>query len=203
MSVKLRLSRIGKKKQPYYRIVAIDSKSSRDGSYLDKVGHYNPVTHPAELTIDRAKALKWLNEGALPSDTVNSLFRKHGILHEWDLRKRGLNDEQVAEELGKWQDLQIQRGKREEAMSAMARREGDVKKAAKSEAVPHEAKAPAAAASVETVAEEPAAAAAEASLVAEPVDVVVEEVAPAAEEAQQPAPEAPAAEESGEPKGDA
>jgi len=179
LSVKLRLSRIGKKKQPYYRIVAIDSKSSRDGSYLDKIGHYNPVTQPAELTIDRAKALMWLNDGAIPSDTVNSLFRRQGILHEWDLRKRGIGDEKVAEELGKWQDAQVQRGKREEAKMAMAKRETEAKKPAKSEPAP-ETKAPV-----------------EAAAPAVEADIVVEEAAPAAAET------APAAEESTEPKSEA
>jgi small subunit ribosomal protein S16 len=179
------LSRIGKKKQPYYRIVAIDSKSSRDGSYLDKIGQYNPVTQPAELTIDRAKALKWLNDGAIPSDTVNSLFRRSGILHEWDLRKRGASDEKVAEELGKWQDSQIQRSKREEAKTAMAKRAAETKKPAKAEAAP-EAKSPEAVlAPAEPVAAEPAAA--------------VEEVAPAAEAA----PAEPAVEESTEPVSEA
>lgn len=131
MAVKLRLSRIGKKKQPFYRIVAIDSKSSRDGSYLDKIGHYNPVTQPAELVIDRSKALQWLNDGAIPSDTVNSLFRTSGLLLEWDLRKRGANDDKVAEEMAKWQAQQLMRGKRQEAEQAQAERETSAKKPAK------------------------------------------------------------------------
>lgn len=185
MSVKLRLSRIGKKKQPYYRIVAIDSKSSRDGSYLDKIGHYNPVTQPASLTIDRSKALQWLNNGAIPSDTVNSLFRRQGILHEWDLRKRGVSEEQVTEEMGKWQDAQIQRGKREEAKNAMAKRETETQKPAKAAA---EAKAP-----VEAPVETPV----EAAAPAVEADIVVEESAPAAPET------APDAAESTEPKSEA
>ncbi|HOT98363.1 MAG TPA: 30S ribosomal protein S16 [bacterium] len=192
MSVKLRLSRIGKKKQPYYRIVAIDSKSSRDGSYLDKIGHYNPVTQPATLTIDRAKALQWLNNGAIPSDTVNSLFRRQGILHEWDLRKRGISDEQVTEEMGKWQDAQIQRGKREEAKNAMAKRETEAQKPAKS-AAGAEIKATVGTPAPAAEAEAPVEAAAP---VAE-ADIVVEESAPAAAET------ASDAAESTEPKSEA
>ncbi len=187
MSVKLRLSRIGKKKQPFYRIVAIDSRSSRDSSYLDKIGHYNPVTRPAELVIDRAKALKWLGDGATPSDTVNSLFRSQGILHEWEMRKRGASAETIAEEMTRWQDQQLQRSKREEAKQAMEKRETEAKKPAKSEAKAPAAAAPAPAPAESPAAEEPAVA------------------APAAEAAvaEEPAAEAPAAEESTEPESEA
>ncbi|HNS72937.1 MAG TPA: 30S ribosomal protein S16 [bacterium] len=221
MSVKLRLSRIGKKKQPFYRIVAIDSKSSRDSSYLDKIGHYNPVTKPAELVIDRAKALKWLGDGAIPSDTVNSLFRSKGILHEWDLRKRGASEEKIAEEMTLWQDQQLQRSKREEAKNAMAKRETEAKKPAKPEAKAPAAEKPAPVAAAAVPEPEPAPAAEEPAPVAaaeEPAPEsapAAEEPAPAAEEpapvaaaeerAPEPAPadEAPAAEESTEPKSEA
>jgi small subunit ribosomal protein S16 len=225
LAVKLRLRRIGKKKQPFYRIVAIDSKAPRDGSYLDKIGHYNPVTQPAEVVIDRTKAMAWLNDGATPSDTVNSLFRRDGILHEWELRKRGASEEQVIEELGKWQDLQVQRGKRLEAKAAMAKRESEEKKPAKAAAAPAESTkpvekaAPAAAPAVEepaVVAEvveapaapvEPAAASPvmeEPAVVAEAAEVPevpeVPEVAEVAEVAEAPAEPAVAAEASTEPK---
>jgi len=208
LSVKLRLSRIGKKKQPFYRIVAIDSRSSRDSSYLDKIGHYNPVTQPAELVIDRAKALKWLSDGAIPSDTVNSLFRSQGILHEWEMHKRGANDETIAEEMTRWQDLQLQRSKREEAKQAMEKRETETKKPAKSEA-----KAPAAEAPAPAPVEAPAAAPAAEAPAPAPVEApaaapVAEEPpaeAPAPEEpaAEAPAAEEPAPEESAEPKSEA
>lgn len=182
MAVKLRLRRIGKKKQPFYRIVAIDSRAPRDGSYLDKIGHYNPITHPAEVLIDRAKAFQWLNNGAIPSDTVMSLFRHEGILHEWDLRKRGMNDEQVAAELAKWQELQEQRAKRREAKEAMKKRESEKKKESEKpeEAPAAKAAQPAAAAPVAAVAETPA----------EPVAETV--VEPVAETAAEPVVETPA-----------
>ena len=195
MAVKLRLRRFGKKKQPFYRIVAIDSRAPRDGSYLDKIGHYNPITHPAEILIDRAKAFQWLNTGAIPSDTVNSLLRREGILHEWDLRKRGMNEEQIAAELGKWQALQEQRAKRREAREAMQKREGarkqesDSQKAEEvpaSKAVKPAAEAAPVKAAAEPVAEEaPVEAAAEPAVAETPAAESTVEEKPA-----EPAPEA-------------
>lgn len=80
MAVKIRLTRMGAKKRPTYRIVASDSRRPRDGKYLELIGTYNPVATPAEVKIDEKKALKWLNTGAIPSDTVRSLFSKVGIM---------------------------------------------------------------------------------------------------------------------------
>ena len=72
MAVKLRLRRMGSKKQPFYRIVAADSRSPRDGKFIEIVGTYNPLTKPSSIDIDETKALKWLSDGAKPSDTVNA-----------------------------------------------------------------------------------------------------------------------------------
>lgn len=80
MSVKIRLKRFGAKKKPFYRIVVADSRSPRDGRFIDEIGYYNPVAEPAELKIDPEKAKKWLNVGAQPSDTVRSLLKKEGIV---------------------------------------------------------------------------------------------------------------------------
>lgn len=71
---------MGRKKRPFYRIVVADSKSRRDGAYVDVLGYYNPITVPAEVKIDEEKALKWLGTGALPSDTTKNLFTKAGIM---------------------------------------------------------------------------------------------------------------------------
>ena len=79
MAVKLRLKRMGSKQKPYYRIVAADSRSPRDGRFIETIGTYNPIKNPAELSIDEEKALKWLNNGAIPTDTVKNLFTKNGI----------------------------------------------------------------------------------------------------------------------------
>lgn len=80
MAVKLRLTRMGAKKRPMYRIVASDSHRSRDGQYLELIGTYNPTTDPATVRIDKEIAMKWLTNGAIPSDTVRSLFQKEGIM---------------------------------------------------------------------------------------------------------------------------
>ena len=83
MAVKLRLKRMGAKQKPFYRIVAADARSPRDGRFIETVGTYNPVAQPAEVKIDKELALKWLNTGAQPTDTVASLLRKEGIMKEY------------------------------------------------------------------------------------------------------------------------
>lgn len=80
MAVKLRLTRMGAKKAPFYRIVAIDSRKARDGQYIEQIGYYNPVRQPAEIKIDAELAKKWLAVGAQPTDTVRDLLYHAGIL---------------------------------------------------------------------------------------------------------------------------
>ncbi len=80
MAVKLRLARHGAKRDPFYRIVASDSRSPRDGRFIEIIGYYDPTRQPAEVKIDEEKALKWLSEGAQPSDTVRNLFSKQGLI---------------------------------------------------------------------------------------------------------------------------
>jgi len=82
MAVKLRLTRMGAKKRPFYRIVATDSRRPRDGQYLELVGTYAPLDD-GEVKINEEVALKWLNSGAIPTDTVRSLFRKAGIMQKF------------------------------------------------------------------------------------------------------------------------
>ncbi len=89
MAVKLRLKRMGAKQKPFYRIVAADSRSPRDGRFIETVGTYNPVANPAEVKINKELAMKWLNNGAEPTDTVRALFRKEGILEEFAASKKG------------------------------------------------------------------------------------------------------------------
>jgi small subunit ribosomal protein S16 len=80
MAVKLRLKRGGSKQRPFYRIVAADARSPRDGRFIDTVGTYNPIPSNYEVTIDEEKALYWLSNGAQPTDTVRSLLSQKGIL---------------------------------------------------------------------------------------------------------------------------
>ncbi len=83
MAVKLRLTRMGKTKQPTYRIVATDTRTKRDGEYIELIGTYNPLTKPATVKLDEEVALKWLKEGAIPSDTVKNLFKEAGIMKKF------------------------------------------------------------------------------------------------------------------------
>ncbi|GIN18969.1 MULTISPECIES: 30S ribosomal protein S16 [Siminovitchia] len=83
MAVKIRLKRLGAKKSPFYRIVVADSRSPRDGRIIEEVGTYNPVAQPAIVDINEESALKWLQDGAKPSDTVRNLFSKQGIMEKY------------------------------------------------------------------------------------------------------------------------
>ncbi|MBQ6476482.1 MAG: 30S ribosomal protein S16 [Clostridia bacterium] len=76
MSVRIRLKRVGAKKAPVYRVVVADSRSPRDGRFIEEIGYYNPVTDPAEIRIDTEKANEWIKKGAQPSDTVRALLKK-------------------------------------------------------------------------------------------------------------------------------
>ncbi len=89
MAVKIRLKRMGAKKAPFYRIVAADSRSPRDGRFIELVGTYNPTTQPAEVKINEEVALKWLNNGAQPTDTVKNLLSDAGIIAKFAKAKQG------------------------------------------------------------------------------------------------------------------
>jgi len=83
MAVKLRLQRFGSKKRPYYRVVAADSRNPRDGRFIEIIGTYHPIEKDNILKIDEDKAMKWLNNGAQPTDTVKSLLSKMGIIEKF------------------------------------------------------------------------------------------------------------------------
>ena len=102
MAVKLRLRRMGKKKQPIYKVVAADSRSPRDGKFLEAIGLYNPLTNPHTIQLKEDRALYWLGVGAQPTDTVKSLLRQAGVTYKRELLGRGLSEEQVAVELENW-----------------------------------------------------------------------------------------------------
>lgn len=80
MAVKIRLRRMGAKNAPFYRVVVTDSRSPRDGKFIEAIGYYNPISNPKEIKIDVEKAKKWLNNGAQSSDTVKLLFKSQGII---------------------------------------------------------------------------------------------------------------------------
>ena len=92
MAVKLRLKRMGAKKRPFYRIVAADSRSPRDGSFIEVVGTYNPISEPAEIKVNEELAIKWLKNGAQPTDTVRNLLSKQGIMKKYHEQKMVSNE---------------------------------------------------------------------------------------------------------------
>lgn len=88
MAVKLRLKRMGAKQKPFYRIVAADSRSPRDGRFIEVVGTYNPIKKPAEVNVNEELALKWLNNGAQPTETVRAILSKEGIMKKYAESKK-------------------------------------------------------------------------------------------------------------------
>ncbi len=83
MATKIRLKRMGAKKRPFYRVVVADARAPRDGKFIEEIGYYDPATEPATIKIDEEKALKWLTDGAKPSDTAKSLLQKQGIMAKY------------------------------------------------------------------------------------------------------------------------
>ncbi|KIS02679.1 30S ribosomal protein S16 [Paucilactobacillus wasatchensis] len=87
MSVKIRLKRVGSKKRPFYRIVVADSRSPRDGRFIEEVGTYNPLIEPAVVKLEEENIMQWLNNGAQPSDTVRNILSKAGIMKKYHEEK--------------------------------------------------------------------------------------------------------------------
>lgn len=106
MPVKLRLQRRGKKGKPFYWIIAADSRAKRDGKFIEKIGHYNPTTNPADIDLDLDSAVRWLQNGAQPTDTVRAILSYKGALLKNHLaggvRKGALTEEQAEERFNEW-----------------------------------------------------------------------------------------------------
>lgn len=106
MPAKIRLQRHGKKGQPFYHIVVADSRSPRDGKFIEKLGTYNPLTNPAEVTLNFDRALYWVGVGAVPTDTARSLLSKKGVMLKYHLmggiRKGALTEEQAEVKFQAW-----------------------------------------------------------------------------------------------------
>ena len=88
MAVKIRLKRMGSNKKPFYRIVEADSRSPRDGKFIEEIGYYNPVSQPKQVKINDEKAIKWLSNGAQPTDTVKTLLTKNGVMEKFEASKK-------------------------------------------------------------------------------------------------------------------
>ena len=200
MPVTLRLQRGGRKHRPYYWIVAADNRMPRNGRFLEKLGHYNPMRDPAEVEIDHGLALKWMKQGAQPSDTVRSILSKEGIMLKLHLIRKGKSLEEIESEYKRWRaqrddierrEEEGRQAKRDEATkkqmaSEKKRREAIAERVAAKNAPPAEEKA-------EEKAEEEAPTAEAAD--GETAEAATEE-APAAETEAAPKAEAPAEEAS-------
>ena len=195
MSVKIRLQRHGKKGKPFYWIVAADARAKRDGRYLEKLGTYNPNTNPATVNLDIDGAVKWLQDGAQPTDTAKTILSYKGAMLKNHLvggvRKGALTEEQAEEKFQAWVDLKA--GKVASKEETVAKAKLDVKaKALEAEKAVNEARV---AAAIEEAVEEVAEAAPEAEVAEEVVAEVAPEVEVAEEVVAEAAPEAEVAEE--------
>ena len=143
--VKLRLRRAGKKKQPFYKIVAADSRASRSGKFIEAVGRYNPLVHPMIIDIKEDRLFAWLKRGAQPTDTLRSLLQRKGLWLQWGLMKKGADEPTIAAAVEKWQSLQEEKLRRETEKKSRRKAAKKAKAAAASEATaPAAAPAPAA-----------------------------------------------------------
>lgn len=157
MSVKIRLTRMGSKKKPFYRINVADSRAPRDGKFIERIGSYNPNTNPATIILDFDKALDWMNKGAQPTDTARTILSDKGVLYKKHLQgglKKGAFDEAALEEkFTAWTEANEAKvsGKKDGLANAKAEAK---KTALVAEAAKKEAKAAAIAAKNAPVAEE-------------------------------------------------
>ena len=136
MAVKLRLKRMGKKRQPIYKVVAADARSPRDGKFIEAIGMYNPKSDPATIDIQEDRALYWLGVGAQPTDTVKNLLSKKGILLKKELAKKGLSEQEVEIKLNEWNKIQEAKlaevlKKKEQANKVKAKKAENVEESAK------------------------------------------------------------------------
>ena len=196
MPVKIRLQRHGKKGKPFYWIVAADARSKRDGKYLEKLGTYNPNFNPAQIELNIDGTVKWLQNGAQPTDTAKSILSYRGVMLKNHLvggvRKGALTEEQAEAKFQAW--VEEKNAKVDAKKSDLVKaKEAEAVKQFEAEKATNEARIAAAAPIVEEVIEEAAPIVEEAA-----TEVVAEEAAPAVEEAapaEEATPEAPAAEE--------
>ncbi len=195
MAVKIRLARKGRKKLAYYNIVVADSRSPRDGRYIEKIGKYNPLTNPATIELDFDKALGWLQNGALPTETCRAILSYKGILIKKHLlegvRKGAFDEAEATRRFEEW--IKQNEAKIEAKKSGLEKSKDDkVVNRLAAEKIINEARAA-------KLAKKQAELAAKAEAANQP-EPVAEEAAPAAETPEAPVTGEPAAEPAGEEK---
>ena len=121
---------------PFYHIVAADSRKARSGRFLEVIGRYDPLKHPPLVTTNDDKVFRWLKKGALPTDTVRSLFQRTGLWLRWGLMKKKADDATIATALEKWQMGQAEKREREEARKSRRKEARKARKPAEAEAAP-------------------------------------------------------------------
>lgn len=203
MSVKIRLQRRGRKKQPFYHIIVADARAPRDGRFIEKLGIYNPMTRPATIELDREKALDWLNKGAQPTDTARAILRFKGVMYRKHLlrgvQKGILSQEEADAKYNAWVDdkeskiATRKKATEDETRAYHAQLSGKVQPAVQKEEVA-EAAAPAAVAKEAKKESAPA----EDAATTEEVAATTEEATPVAEESKTEEVAAATAEESTE-----
>ena len=184
MAVHIRLKRQGRRKRPFYRVVAIDSRTRRNGREIERLGWYDPIKEGLAIELKQDRVFHWLNQGAIPTDTVSSLLRRIGMSYKWHLMKSGMEDSKIEQEMEAWTARQL--GKAEKASKKKAKKKASKAEAASVKEAEVEESSPEVAEAAPEVAE---AASVEEAEVAEakPVDVgetdtVVEEVEKASSE---------------------
>ncbi len=189
MATTIRLTRMGRKKRPFYRLVVLDSRKRRDGAYLANLGFYNPFTEPHEINIHADEIIEWLSKGATVSETARSLLRSEGVLYRYSLVKQGLEAAEIDTRVNEWRaNAEANLAKREDAKAEKAaKKEAEAKAAAEAE---EQAKAEAEAAEKATAAAEE-----KAKAEAEAAEKAAEEAEAAAEAAEEAPAEEAAAEE--------
>jgi small subunit ribosomal protein S16 len=167
MSVKIRLQRHGRKRQPYYHIVVADSRAPRDGKFIERIGSYNPNTNPATIQLDGDKALAWVENGAQPTDTCRAILSYKGVMYRKHLnrgvRKGSFTQEEADKKFGQW--IEGKAGKIDQKISNLQsnmekqarerlEREAEVSKKREAEIAAKNAPAPAEEAAEENTSEE-------------------------------------------------
>ena len=190
MSTTIRLTRMGRKQRPFYRLVVLDSRSRRDGAYIANLGNYDPFGDPYKAEFHSNEIIEWLNKGVTLSDTAKALLQHEGILYRWSLEKQGMEANEVATKVAEWKSEHDRRASDKKAqaaekIAAKAKAEADALVEAEAKAAEEaEALAKEEAEKAEAAAEEAAAAAAEEA----PAEEAAAEEAPAEEAAAEEAP---------------
>jgi small subunit ribosomal protein S16 len=109
LAVHIRLKRQGRKKRPFYRVIAIDSRSHREGREIERLGWYDPIKEGLSVEFKEDRVFHWLGQGAIPTDTVNSLMRQKGLAHKWHLISTGVAEDKIVTEMEAWAARQLEK----------------------------------------------------------------------------------------------